>query len=201
MKNMVLSGVVVLSGLALGAGAFAVANPMHLNISNSGQVQMAGTVSAVSGTTLSVNTWGGTWQVTGVTTTDIQVGDTVKVNGNVASGMTITAKKVIEVPGQPVKKLSGVISNLNATAGTFTLTTQHNGAVTVTTNSSTQVFLNGGVSALSSLSNGATASVSGSMTGAGAMTASFVISPKVEKHGKVMDALVKLRGWGWFWNK
>lgn len=202
-KKVLFTGAAILSGLAMvGTVAFAqMAANKNLSIDGSGSVKLTGTVSAVSGTNLSVNTWGGTWQVTNANTTDIQVGDIVKVNGTVASGMTIGAKKVVEIPSQPIKKLSGTVSNLNTAAGTFTLTTEHNGVVTVTTNSSTQIFLNGGVSALSSLSNGGTASVSGSMSSTNAMTASFVIVPKIEKHGKVMDALLKLHGWGWFRNK
>lgn len=192
----VLSGVMLVGTIAFAQSSLP---GKSLSINSAGAVHMTGTVSVVSGATLSVTSWGGTWQVNAGTLSlaNIQVGDTVRVEGTVSSGVNITAKQIKEIPAQPAKpskiKVDGTISNLNATAGTFTLSTSTMGNTNVTTNSSTKVFLNGDISALANLSNGLMVTVGGSFDAtANTITAGTIVSPTV--------SIINKEGherWGW----
>ncbi len=107
-KKILLGAVVTVSTLALSATA-ALANNGSLGqslvIDNSGNAAIVGNVASVSGSTLGVSSWGGTWSVNVANATflpentsglsAIKVGDTVKVSGTITSGMSITAKKVM----------------------------------------------------------------------------------------------------------
>ncbi|MDO8530403.1 MAG: DUF5666 domain-containing protein [bacterium] len=202
IKKIFLASTAILSGMLLTATvAFAVnGSPMSLNITESGNVHLKGTVSAVSGSTVSVTSWGGTWTVNtlGATIpsglTEVKVGDHVKVNGKITGGMNITATTLTDHtknPNETRRTISGTVSNLNVTAGTFTLATQNSGNVNIATNATTKVYLSGNLSTLASLSNGATATVHGSWNSTtNILTASTVKSPKLqaaintEFHGK-----------------
>src|SRR5258708_2361533 len=149
LKRIALILTIAVTGLGLtGAVAFAndnasQANQMSLSINGSGSVHLMGTVSTVNGNTMSVSSWLGTWQVSNVNNAEVKTGDKVSVEGTLGTGMSVAAKNVVDITAhQNLKKMNGTISNLNATAGTFTLATDNNGTVNVTTNTSTQVFLN-----------------------------------------------------------
>ncbi len=109
-KKFLATGAVVLSGLALvGTLAFAqsAANSMSLSINDSGLVKLAGTVTAIAGSNLSVSSWGGTWVVNSTNAAfqppnvgnlaEVKVGDMVKVQGAVSTGMNINATKILDV--------------------------------------------------------------------------------------------------------
>ncbi len=87
-------------------------------------------------------------------TTDIHVGDKLSITGALSSiGGTVglTATKVKDTTSMPIIKTEiGVVSNVNAGSGTFTLTTD-NTAVTVQTNASTKYSL--GTQATSTFAN------------------------------------------------
>lgn len=107
IKTIAVSGAALLSTFALGFGGVAMANSLenqqNLAINASGQVALSGKVSAVSGSTISVTSWLGTWQVNASSATflpqnttlaNIAVGDTVKVAGTLGTGMAINAKTI-----------------------------------------------------------------------------------------------------------
>ncbi|KKP43437.1 MAG: hypothetical protein UR46_C0021G0002 [Parcubacteria group bacterium GW2011_GWA1_33_6] len=144
---------------------------MHLSINASGEVNLKGTVSAVSSSTIWLTTWLGTWTVNvsgatvlpnGAVLSDIKVGDKVAVHGTMGTGMTVNATKIAD-HSIKVRTLAGVISNFNAPAGTLTLTGKNNTSVAVETNSATKVFINGVASVFGNLANGMTAAISGSL--------------------------------------
>lgn len=213
IKKIALTSATVVSGIVLaGAVAFAQSalQPMNLSINNSGSVYLTGTVSAVSGSVISVSSWGGTWQINSANATfspsasslaTIAVGDTVKVDGTISTGMSITATKVKDMTVPLSKRINGTISNLNATAGTFTLATAKMGNVSVATNSSTHVFLNGNTSTLASLTNGVSATVTGAYNAANnSIVASVVTSPSVTDDDDNDKNDNGSRGWGWLKN-
>ena len=147
---------------------------MSVTITNSGNAHIKGTVTAVTSSTISVSSWGGTWVVNTQGATipgglaQIIVGDTVMVNGAVTTGMNIQAKTITDKTkpqntNDAMKKISGTISNFNATAGTFTLTNS-TGNINITTNASTTVHIGGNTSTVANLSNGITATVAGTFT-------------------------------------
>jgi len=206
-KKLIVSGIVALSLVTVGAVAFAqsTTNPMNLAINNSGQVALSGTVSAVSGNTISVNSWLGTWTVNNVNLANISVGDTVKVAGSLGTGMAVNATAVKDAS---VAKhvFNGTIGNLNATAGTFTLATENAGTVNVATNANTQISLNGSVAVLTGLANGNTATVSGVFNAnTNTVTAASIKVPAIQKEkDNDNDGQHNHNGWlninwnGWF---
>ncbi len=179
---IVVTGGILASGLAF-AGAvgaqttgssIAAAKPsMRVVIGPAGNANLEGTISSVSGSTLNVASWGGTWSVDtssaklvrrfGGTSSlsEFQTGDSVAVTGTaLTSGWVITAKQVRDNSIQ-VKNaaFSGTISNLSGSS--FTLTTTSRGAVSVTVNSDAKVYVDGKVSSVSALANGMRATISG----------------------------------------
>jgi len=108
IKKFAIAGAVAVTTFAAVAGV-AVANnhlasPMNLEINNNGKAHITGKVTSVSGSTIGVASWGGTWSVNAANASflpkntnglaDIHVGDTVRVLGSVVSGMTIDATSV-----------------------------------------------------------------------------------------------------------
>ncbi len=187
-KKAFIVGAIALSGLSLaGAAVFAqnAVSPMNLSVNNSGEVHLVGTVSAVNGSTISVSSWGGTWTVNNVSNTQVKVGDTVKVEGNITTGMSLNAKKVVDKAAETARKVvNGTVGNINVTAGTFTLATANMGTVNVVVNASTKVWLNSNVSSLASLTAGAQATVSGSFNAStNTITAANVVVPSIKKDG------------------
>ena len=191
INKIIITGAIAISTLALGAGALAHvnANTMDLSINGNGNVALSGTVSAVSGNTISVSSWLGTWQVFAANATmvpanstlaDVKVGDAVKVSGTLGTGMSINAT-VIKDKSVEKRAFVGTISNVNTTAGTFTLATEKSGNVTVATNGNTQISINGVASVFTNLTNGMKASVKGSFNAVtNVVTADSVKVPAVK---------------------
>jgi len=134
-------------------------NSIVVSINSLGAIHLKGTVSSISGSTLLVSSWGGTWSVDsskakitpsiGETSnlSLIKTGDVVTVSGTASkTGLSVIATMIHDnfinekdEDKDNIKKKSnfkGIISNLNASAGTFTLLTEKLGDLTVTTSSS-----------------------------------------------------------------
>lgn len=133
-----------------------------VSINTLGEIHLQGTVSAISGSTISISTWGGTWSVdaSGAKITPsvggtsnvslIKVGDKVSIWGKASmANLSVVASKVHDISLKPDKdddddedgvrgkrNIKGTISNLNVAAGTFTLSTKKLGDLTVTATSS-----------------------------------------------------------------
>ncbi len=169
-----LAGVLLTGGIA-----FAQGNGMMLSVNGDGSAKIHGTVTAVSGSTVTVSSWLGSWTVnaSSVSLSDIAVGDQVTVAGTVTQngGLTITAKNIKEnekEKDQPKANAGervtiGLLTGLNTSAGTFSIQPKllflnTSGNVNVATTSTTKVFLDGKESALSSLSNSLGVIVAGS---------------------------------------
>ena len=133
-------------------------NDIHLDINSRGDGNLQGTITSISGTTLGISSWAGTWTVdapgadfqpasavsqylsqystagyvSDLDNGDIHVGDKIHLTGVfTTSGLSGTADKRIEdnslrLREQTVKTFTGVVSNPNASAGTFTLTVPPN---------------------------------------------------------------------------
>lgn len=183
MRKILIGGMVLLA-LSVLATSFAFAQitssqpkpSFSITATPSGNVRLMGTLKSTSGTTLTVTSWGGDWSVDasnakllrrfGATSSlsEFQVGDELSVMGTISSSgsWSITATTVRDEWIQVKNANSyGTISNLNVSAGTFTLTTSGKGALQVSTSSNTKIYLNGGSATLSNLANGMMARVTG----------------------------------------
>lgn len=175
VSKVAVASMVVLSGLGL-IGAFVFAdntqtNPMSLSINSAGSVHLSGIVSGISGSMIAVSSWGGTWSVDTVnakflppnaaTLSQIKIGDDVGIQGTISSGMSLAASTITDKSVYTVKRMDGTIGNINPAAGTFTLSVQNMGNVSIVTTSDTKVLLNGNTASLSSLSNGSAVTVIG----------------------------------------
>src|SRR3989338_3833988 len=99
----------LISSMVLTAGvAFAQSSHqnMSLSINNSGSAHLTGKVTAISGSTISVTSWAGTWSVDAssaifvspsASLSDIKISDEVKVSGTITSGMSIKAKTIKDI--------------------------------------------------------------------------------------------------------
>jgi|GEM_PF-2404721 len=176
-KKIVSISIATVLGLALAGGvAFAdTSNAMKVSISNSGKITLTGNVVSVSGSTISMTSWLGTWSVDASHATfagnhvlaDVVAGQTIIVHGTASlTNLSVTAD-TIESKGldreQAKTVFSGTVGNVNALAGTFTLDTKNLGSLTVFTSSGTQVLINGNVSSVASLVDKMTALVFGSL--------------------------------------
>ncbi len=150
---------------------------MSVNVERNGNIKLVGQLTAVSGTNLTVQSWGGAWAVDASAAkivrrfngesnfAEYQVGDTVTVWGDAsASGLTVKAKMVKD---ESIQKRGadfiGVISGVNASSTTsFTLTVKNRGALAITVNADTKITINGqSASSTAGLTNGMYASVTG----------------------------------------
>ena len=150
---------------------------MEVSINRAGHAKIVGTLSAISGSTLTINSYGGAWTINTAnaklirrfggasSVAEFQVGDLITINGEISTGAwTITAKEVRDESIQARNSNpTGLLSNLNTAAGTFTLTTKAGKAFQITTASSTSIRLNAksGPATLTDLSNGMTVQVWG----------------------------------------
>jgi len=134
---------------------------------------MEGKLASISGTNLTVTSWGGNWNVDASSAklarrfggasnlTEFLAGDSLTIIGTVAttSSWTIKAKAVrnefIQVKNA---NFSDTISNLSASGFTLTTTKQ---TIQVTVDSNTKVRLDNKTSTFASLTNGMTAQVKG----------------------------------------
>ncbi len=172
MKKLLVLAPAALLLLGLAGPAFAQDNAsaaelvkphIEVSIGAQGNVTLVGTVSAISGKTLSVSSWGGVWTVDTTNAklvrrfggesnlAEFKVGDKVTVHGTATtSSLAITAKSVqnetIQAKGvNPI----GTISNVTATS--FTLSTRDGKTYSVTTDSSTKITLNKATTTLAGL--------------------------------------------------
>jgi hypothetical protein len=152
---------------------------MGVSINKAGHATLVGTLASVSGSMLTINSWGGAWTINTAnaklirrfgaasSVAEFQVGDLITVNGEISTGAwTISAKEVRDESIQAKNaNPTGLISNLNTAGGTFTLTTKAGKAYAITTSSTTSIRLNSksGAATLTDLSNGLTAQVWGVM--------------------------------------
>lgn len=151
---------------------------MEVVIGPKGNVKLAGTIASISGNTVMVTSWGGSWTVdaTGAKFTrkaggtsglsEMKAGDRVMVNGSMqTSGFAVNAKVIHNESIHAIASNKvGTVSNLDATAGTFTLTTREGTALKVTTNADTKFWLgkaSSTISALTGLSATSTVRVDG----------------------------------------
>lgn len=160
--------------------------PMALNVSAAGKVLLRGTIDSISGGTMAVKSWGGSWTVTTSSATNLmpndmsqfKQGDFVGVSGTVSQTESFTVDAAIvrdwSAPKPVVKTLQGTASNVSASANTFTLTAADGAAYTVNLNSDARIlnkkFM---AAAFSNVKNGDTVRVYGSVNGS-IVTASIV---------------------------
>lgn len=150
---------------------------MEVSINRAGHAKLVGTLSAISGSTLTINSYGGAWTINTAnaklirrfggasSVAEFQVGDLITINGEISTGAwTITAKEVRDESIQAKNSNpTGILSNLNTVTGNFTLTTKAGKAFQISTASSTSIRLNAksGPATLTDLSNGMTVQVWG----------------------------------------
>jgi hypothetical protein len=207
----VLLCALVVSGLSLTTSAQAKPSPnaMSVHIDGNSNAVITGTVASVSGSTIQLTSWLGTWSITTSANTkfsggifgasDIKAQDVITIHGTLATGMNINATRV-KINNMKTRMVTGTISNLNTGQGTFILTTPNATALTVTTNASTKIYLNGNASTLANLSNGLTAGVSGSLNAtANTLTAETIKVPAPQilqnSHGKFKGILNLFSKW------
>jgi hypothetical protein len=147
---------------------------MTVSIEPQGKAKLVGTISAISGSNLSVNSWGGTWAVTvdatstkiirrlgGVSNlSEFQVGDTLSVQGTAAStSLTIIAKTIQNESIQMIKvDRNGVVSNISGATFDFVASGK---TYKITTDATTKFVINGKESSISGLVNGLSARIVG----------------------------------------
>ncbi len=148
-----------------------------VQITKSGEVKLVGKLTAISGTTLTVASWGGNWTVDASKAEivrrfngdsglgEYQVNDILTVHGQASlTGMTVMARVV---KNESIQKRGasfvGVISGITASStNAFSLKTDKNGTLAVTASSTVKVIINGQVaSTTAGLTNGMYAQVSG----------------------------------------
>lgn len=141
-------------------------------ITPSGEVRILGKVTAINGTALSIASVNGTWTVNAADAkiiggenaalAHVAIGHQVAVLGTTvnASGLSATGKVITDLsllptkgksgaaanakPAKPLKKSAlGIASDINAAAGTFTLTRKNGATSTVQVNASTSVSVKG----------------------------------------------------------
>lgn len=146
------------------ASASTVSKPrIEVSIGSQGNVKLVGTIAAISGTTLSVSSWGGVWSVDTTNAklvrnhggasnlAEFKVGDRVSVHGTAStSSLSITAKSIQNESIQAKNvNPTGTISNVTAT--TFTLSAKDGKTYSITTNANTKITLNKSTTTLAGL--------------------------------------------------
>lgn len=176
VASSVLVGVLMGMPLAF-ASASVSGDTAAVQITKSGEVKLVGKLTAISGTNLTVASWGGNWTVDASKAeivrrfggdaglSEYQVNDILTVHGQASmTGMSVAAKVI---KNESIQKRGanfvGVISGINASSTTaFTLKTEKNGLLSITTSASTTVMINGqAASTTVGLANGMYAQVSG----------------------------------------
>jgi hypothetical protein len=160
-----------------GEGKGTATAPMMVNIGPKGNVELRGTLSSVSGNTLTIASWGGNWIVDAANAkltrkeggkssglSEFQIGDWIAVNGSVgtSSAWFISARHVRD-ESLVVRKaaMSGTISNLNSSNSSFTFSVKNGKTASVTVNTDAKIWVGKASSTFSGLSNGMFAEVSG----------------------------------------
>ncbi len=220
MKNKLIVGSLALLTIAVSSVALAQGNEtgkanmgegkehgmgvtqMMVSIGPNGNAQLRGTLSSVSGKTLNITSWGGTWVVdvtnakamakggdasTGLS--QFQTGDWINVLGtaSTSTAWSVIAKKVRDesLVAKPVSA-AGTISDLSGSS--FTLSQKNGKTSKVTINADAKVWLNGASTTVSGLSNGLFAQVSGLWNRAGdTILASMVRARTMSTSAKSME--------------
>lgn len=186
MKKILVAGAIlsllslVIVPMALAqttTSAPATSSPVYsISAGTNGNVTLRGTLKAISGTSLTVTSWGGDWMVdvssakllrrfgavAGIA--EFQTGDQLTVQGKVSTSASwsITATRVQDMSIQAKNADStGTVSSLNAGARTFSLTTKNKGVVVVTVNGDAKIYLGKNPAQISDLANGQTVRVQG----------------------------------------
>ena len=174
MKKILFAAALV---LVLGAGtmAFAQTNSgeaptatpaMMISVSTHGSMKLEGTLASVSGTTLTINSWGGVWTVDAsgakllrrfggaASVSEFKQGDAMIVLGTAQqSGWAVTAKSVrdMSIQERNVRPI-GTVSGLSGTG--FTLTTAAGKSYQVSAEASTTIVMSGKSGSWANLANG-----------------------------------------------
>ena len=191
---------------------------VEVNLSSNGSALVRGAkVTSVSGSTINATTNYGFSQLSWTVKTDgntefnankggstglsaIAIGDTVSFSGSLdqtVSGLTVNAKVVKDWTHSESKKtLSGIVTSINATLNSFTLS-HDNSTTSVQTNSSTDFDLKGGNGSFTSLFLNAKVKVKGMFNASSSvLTATSVdISTTSHKWGWDKDDKKEWRDW------
>ena len=177
MKKVFMAAALVLV-LGTGAVAFAQtsdaqrgiaapsASPMTISVSARGAMRLEGTLASVSGTMLTVNSWGGAWNVdasnaklmrrfgSAANVSEFQQGDIMVVLGTAGqSGWAVTARSVRDLSLQE-RNVHPVGTVSNASGMAFTLTTAAGKSYQVTGEASTTIMMAGKTASWSDVVNG-----------------------------------------------
>jgi hypothetical protein len=106
--HLTLASVIALGLIATVSSAHASStHRMSLSITTQGSTRLEGTVSAISGSTISVSSWLGTWTANAgsakflpegsITLSGIKTGDQVVIRGAITNGMVINATAVTDL--------------------------------------------------------------------------------------------------------
>jgi hypothetical protein len=145
---------------------------MMVSVNPAGRATIQGKVTAISSSSVSIASWGGTWTVNfsgnvkakygqKLPLSSIKVGDVVTASGKISNngGLTIDAVSIRDVNlNVKPSSLKGVISNLNAEAHSFTLTLSNGTTVNATLPLELWSKLMG---SSTTISNGATVNLNG----------------------------------------
>ncbi|MCR4325368.1 MAG: DUF5666 domain-containing protein [Patescibacteria group bacterium] len=122
------------------------------------------------------------------TTTDIKVGDKISFTGSLSSSagnlLTVAATKVRDVTNFPFRHFgAGTISSVNEANGSFVLIVKDDRMVTVQTNASTTIRLNGATTTFGALTVGERVRIVGTLNADGSViTASDIVLK--DSHGR-----------------
>lgn len=115
----------------------------------------------------------------------IHVGDTIAFSGTTTgttSPFTVTARKIIDLTTLPFREhVTGTVSNVNATAQTFTVTSG-NRTLIVQANASTTVSVDGTASTFAAIQNGQKVKVKGSLNTANTVLTATTIVVKTQSN-------------------
>ena len=180
---------------AQSAASVVASQKVSVHIEPNGEVKLVGKLTAISGTNLTLASWGGNWSVDASNATIVrrangdanlsgyQVGDMIAVHGKASmTNLSVVARTIKNESVQKKERANfiGVISNLNASSTTsFTLTVKERGALTIMTNASTTVSINGQpASSTASLANGMFAQITGVWDGTNSTVIASSINAK-----------------------
>jgi len=156
---------VSVSASAIAKAQVGVKPSQEITIGAKGNVKLSGTIASIASTTVSVNSWGGVWTIDasnakftrkagGVSSlAEMKAGDRVTISGTMqTTGLAVTARMIHNNSLHAiVSNKVGTVSNVNASSGTFTLTTKEGTILQVTTGADTKFWLGKATSTFSAL--------------------------------------------------
>jgi hypothetical protein len=159
----------------IGADVTAVSNGAVDAVTRIGNVVMNWVVNVSASTTVVAN------GSKNATTTDIKVGDKVgfvgSLSSSIGSSLTVAATKIRDLTNFPFPHFgAGTISSINSANGSFVLTGESGRTVTVQTDASTTISLNGATTTFSAFTVGEEVGVAGTLNADGSViTASNIV--------------------------